>query len=259
MLDRLHISLIHPRRIGMFLNDKWIKIILYVLILSVFCALPNIIVASSYKGLDTTAVNNLEVAINNSKDHIPNGSITNYVLNVMDGESGYFYIDSYRISINEENVSGIAIVLKEDGLALTSMGVETYKINYKDLDLENLNFTNLKAGDFNEIKTIVKVIDKIIMKTKPIWLPIQIIASIISNFFNYVILCLVMAVILKIGSMIPFVAILKITFYANTISQIALLISNLYGLTLLYYISGILGIAYAILALKSIIITTVRR
>lgn len=255
MLDRLYTSLIHPKRIGMYLSDKWIKIILYVLLLTLVTSIPAILTIASYSKLSTDSVRLLEESIEENRDNIPNVVISDYKLYGV--ESGYFYVDNFRVSINEEDYNGVAIRLEDDRATLSFMGTDSVSYTYEELNLKDIRFYDLKKGDSQDLTVLVKAINTVIGKTKWAWAPVQIIYNFGYNLISYIVMCLILALIFKLFSMLPYLAILKLVVYANSITQLLILFSNLYYVGLLYYISSIVGTVYSLLAIRSIVIKTV--
>lgn len=259
MLNRFRVSLSQPSRIGQFLKDKAWLVILYILCLSILCAVPSFISVFMYDGF-TTSTNQMildvyEIAKKQNGDdiYIPlDVTITDSKL-TGDGSSAFVY-QYFGIGINEE-ISNAMVNFNflEDKVNVSAAGATIKNYSYEELKLDNVAINDLENDD-ESFKKIAKAFEYIVDDTKGLWGSAIIFSNIFANAIGHLIFTLIISVLLLFTSMVPFKYIFKLALYATTIYQIVALFGALFGgLNVLTFIGAILGFIYTKRAMRNII------
>lgn len=261
MINRFRVSISQPGRIGQFLKDKIWKIVLYVLLLSIICSLPSILNVCSYKGFNTTIINEIDTIYDKAKAQtteeailIPNDvKIVSYKLEGKK-KGGFSYNEYLGIGINQSYNKGIVnISFLESSIEITTTNVKIKSYSYNDVNLDNLDFYNLDVSE-GEFTKLISTLEYIVNDTQGLWGSAIIISNLFINVLDYLIMALLLAIAVMFGSIIPFRFIFRITLYSATIGAVCMLLGNLFNISSAGEIIGfILAFIYTARAMRNII------
>ena len=249
MFKRFYVSITQPTHINSFLRDKLPYVFLYILFLSTFASLPNIIKAAVKNNFDMPIIKNIENTLFLIET---NKEIINYELNNENEEAffsnGGLYVISFNKSVNRFNIT---FNFTKNTLELY-FGPVLYQVySYEELNLENLNF-NMKSNQDKD--TLALLLAKLYQDIKPLLLPSIILAAVLSEMSLYLIL-----VLISVWSYSFFRPKLKVRYrfilasYGFSIYLISSLIAELYDFNLFRLIGIIIAFTFVRKAYAEII------
>jgi len=241
MYRRFRDSLIYPRQILNFRNDRLWLVFLYIVLFAVLLSTKTIIDIVNYDGL---TVASKEVIAQEFQELNPDCQIVDSEYTCADAETTLFYEDIlityYFESHSELQIdtysTGYNIVVFQDSMYLIFRSTIVYEELLANLptDFHNLEFA-LQTTDedqFNE--RIFAVVDEFMMSYKPMWAPIMAIIDFFTGFFLFMVFIMISAWMLRVRfRQIPFRQVFAMTAYSSTGLYVILIFNRLFSLNFL--------------------------
>lgn len=259
MIERFKTCLCYPRLIGQYVIDRKRTIFLYMVLLSLLCLVPTFIHIVRYSPTNNQAISNIKSEIMEKADDLEGGYILNGQLNVT--KPATLTVGSVRVIINDnidqdDLLYSFVATFKDNKVNIYYNMVVGYSFTYQELGLDNLNFNSLiDSTSENYMTSILKLkgaIDIIYDEVRDNYIMVEIIDTYLMLVLEYFLISLLLAVVFRMWRNISFKIILKICIYSLTITNVVILIGELFYFDWLFYVGVFLGAFYASTALRSI-------
>jgi len=250
MYKRFKDSLESPKKVFMYANDSFWRIFGYILIMSFLLSLPVTITALYKPELLFPSTSALESKIKANfieEDYkIVDGKFIN------EGQNKFFTLGyfSYSFSkVNENNDNFYHIVFEEETLSFyignRYMMNKYNSISYKDLEMENMEFTLNNAGD---IASKIQMINNGGVAT------LLVFQSFLEAMLDFLFMALLFTLFTLIFLRLPikFKILFKFSVYLLTGWVSFILLARLFGLSEILFLDAIIICIYYYLAFKSV-------
>ena len=194
MSERFRISLCHPRLIGMFYKDGWLKIFIY--ILTLFILYTGVCAATTYFNdsfnyNDAAKVNQL--IYSGDESDISFDKANNKIIGTPIKYAGNDLIVNFLVSENYSNFNGIVIRFKEEMVEVIYRGYIVGDVLYSDINVESFKLKDVKAGDDKAVCEFQDMIDYILEDVNLAFSGINLFNAVINalaNLFMVFIFCI---------------------------------------------------------------------
>lgn len=244
MYSRFRDSLLYPRLILEYRNDKIIVVFLYIILFAILLSTRMVIDVIKFDGL---TVSDQEIMAQEFQDVNPDCGIVDAVYSCTVEESTLFYQDlvvGYYFESNSElqldtYESQYNIVIYQDSLYFIFNGTVIYEqlLSQLPTSIHNLDF-NLQTTDpdaFNE--QIFSALEDYLMSYKSIWAPMMIIIDFFTGLFLFFLFIVISAWMLRVRfKEVPFRQLFTMTAYSSTGLYLILIFNTLYNLNFIVVI-----------------------
>lgn len=251
MLERMSICFFHPRMIGKFLSDSWLKITLFFLFFFSLSMVPYLTSTRNYIKMDSTVAKLLISDIETAKSDITfDGKVLSGTIPVVASQG------ELRVSFLSKDVLCEGYVLFEYTEEQVHIKMEdkiVYSYIYESYDLTRFDFSKLN-GDFNQKQALNSFLNLTYEKIARTSYPVVLVQLFFYNLLiNIGIVLMAFLLNLRTNPILPKAIILKVAMLSTVVSFAIDLIVGLFNIPFLSYIGMILPVVYTFLALKSIV------
>lgn len=244
MWNRFRDSLVYPRRIVDFRNDRLVWVFLYIILFAILLSTRTIITVISFTELSSA---DREVLILDMHDIDDSCAIVNANLSCDTAQTQLFYDDVmmryYIESHNELQLdsyeSGYNLVIHEENIHFVFNGRDLYAYPISELpdELQNLDFALQESNPSAFYGQVLDAMESYIMSYKSFWAPFAIMLDFLSSLILFVIFVLLSAWMLKMRfKEVTFKQFFVMTGYSSTGLYIILLFHSLFNLSFLLII-----------------------
>lgn len=265
MLERLKICFFHPSLIGMYSRDKFWRVFSYVVMLIILMMLPPVFEAIKYDGFSNNEFKEMKNSFIAARDSIPACEINNYKF-YLSGEKAVVNIQGVLVGFGELPNNQIGVLLEENEVFLCSMGVKICSFTYKELGLDNINFSSLAyfnyadanavnlQNDFIKLKLAIKYMTT---SLKPVWAITYVLVSFLIIVGGFFLISLLFGLILKMGTPLQFSEIYVTVIYGLTIGVFGYVLGSLLSFPAIDYIASLVSIIFVYRAVRILVINRI--
>lgn len=262
MLNKIMDLVIHPKRIGLYYKDSYLKIFSYIFVLFLILASVTAVVIFNTEYLNHVHSKNISSAIiqmddtditYDSEAHILSGS---EISASFEDKVIYFFQDDINIKAEKKFIFNF----KHDKVDIIYSGFKFSTIHYSDINTEDFNLSLVQNANDKEIVKLEEFLDVVFLKANKGYARLAYIDTIILDLIMYGIVVLVgiLSAWLKrpdINSTVRF----KLTLYSTSVYFIAMLFSLLYDAMWIQYVAMAIPIVYVTITFSRIVRVVKRR
>lgn len=244
MYRRFRDSLLYPRQILEYRNDRLWLVFLYIFLFAILLSTKLVIEVTTFDGL---SVASKEIIAQEFKDLNPTCGIVDSVY-VCDAEETTLFFEDLIVNYYMESHSDLQfdnyksqynIVLFGDSLYFIFAG----KVVYEDLisnlpqSFHNLDFSLQSTDNAQFNNLLFSAVDDFILSYKSVWAPMMIIIDFLTGFALFLIFIMVSAWMLRLRfRQVPFRQLFTMTTYSSTGLYVILIFNSLYNLNFILVI-----------------------
>lgn len=246
MYQRLKASLIQPKHLFKYQNDRKRIVFLYMSILILIAMLPYLVIQGTQGSIDNYTTLRLEDAFQsslmNKNNYISDGMLT---IN-----EPFETLVDFNVYTSDPSMQTFYLVVgfSDTSIMLLLGGEVIEEVSYEDV-LPNFDFRDASIANTSQLVFVVKT-----FLNQSTWMSALVLGSILfSIIIDYVIITLLMVTFMHVSRRhidIPFAKKLKIGFYMSTPYIVSTLLFILYGLGSLSFIAMFVVYVYYIIAYK---------
>ena len=265
-IKKIYICLFEPRKIGLFFNETLSRVLLQLLLCSLFVISPYILTLVLDSEIDNSSYKHLEEWImEDSVDldfNISNGTLT--------GSEGYvILINEAIVFINPKNEPlelSIDYALypvfefTETGVESSLFGQVSYKKSYQELGVSELDFTKMMEADYIEFDRFISVVNDSFNAMKFGWIIINSIFVLIDVFLTTVLSAVFLAFVVKIfNPIVSYRFRFKAALDGQFISLLFIMFMIMFNVEFLRYVGIVFSAIYVIKAMLTIVRVEVKQ
>lgn len=232
-----------------FMKDRWLRVITYMLFVSIIAVLPLIIKTATTKDMPNERYLNIQTAVSYFDES--NMKIENYQLSFQKGTEVQVDFLRFAVGTNTNSMNAFFILFDTDSVKIKMANQILHEKSYFQLKLNDLDFSNLTQS---QVRYVAYQLKEFINEVELVFF-VDIVGQYFAVVFDYLFIALILAFMTSFffpHIQAPFPAKFKLSIYLSTMYVFSDFFLTLAGIQSLTFISIIVVYIYHLWVYRSI-------